>query len=323
MASRQVRVACSPLTTVTELVIEALGRSMDSPGSWPQAVRRALEPRDLALLSSVYRPREPFVIPDCLLPTPKRFTSSITDDLERVAAVSPEDFLVELEVEGLRLKPDWFDAAREPRRWIEAYVGAMQRAWTAVAPLWAQATPVFEREVERVAVALVRGAFDQILDGLPNGHVAQDRWFYSDGRPAATLANDLVLIPMVIGPKARLVATVDTPKPGLLGTNGSMITEVAYGLPGARRIVGTSDATASSASLDALLGTPRAEILRQLDRAVPAGVLAQRLQFAPSGVTHHLNALERAGLVRRERVGMQMFVHRSSRGSAILHLYEP
>jgi DNA-binding transcriptional ArsR family regulator len=310
LASRQVRVASAPLATVTELVIEGLGRSMGSPASWPGAVRAALEACDLALLDAVYGSREQLVVPDALLPRPSGFASSMSDDLERIWARSTDELVDEIESEGLD-GPGWRAAAREPRRWLGAYLRAMQRAWSAAAPLWAQATPLLERETERVAVAMARGALDQVLDGLPNGHVTQDRWFvWHDGRPA-TIADDLVLVPMVIGPKARLVGTA----------NGKVV-DVAYAVPGADRVFGYDGVGAAGSGLDALVGAPRAEILRRLDRAVPAGALAEQLQLGPSGVTHHLAALERAGLVRRERVGRRVFVHRSSRGSALLHLYE-
>jgi DNA-binding transcriptional ArsR family regulator len=42
----------------------------------------------------------------------------------------------------------------------------------------------------------------------------------------------------------------------------------------------------------------------------------------PSGVTHHVRALESAGLITRERRGSNVLVHRSARGTALLGLYE-
>jgi DNA-binding transcriptional ArsR family regulator len=53
-----------------------------------------------------------------------------------------------------------------------------------------------------------------------------------------------------------------------------------------------------------------------------AGVLAREVSLAPSAVTHHLAMLERAGLVRREKVGRRVVVHRSKRGTALLNLYD-
>jgi DNA-binding transcriptional ArsR family regulator len=39
-------------------------------------------------------------------------------------------------------------------------------------------------------------------------------------------------------------------------------------------------------------------------------------------VTHHLTALERAGLVTRERDGRHVWVHRSARGSELAAIYD-
>lgn len=51
------------------------------------------------------------------------------------------------------------------------------------------------------------------------------------------------------------------------------------------------------ASLEGLVGPARAALLRALDRPATAGRLAQLLQIGPSGLTHHLQALEPAGLL--------------------------
>jgi len=181
--------------------------------------------------------------------------------------------------------------------------------------LWRQAAPFLEREVERVGTALARGAVDQVLDGLyPDGRVEQDRWFIEGGTTPTTIAPRLVLVPMLVGSKARFWHQDD---------HGG-VDYVAYPLPGAHRLAWSDGQAAHdhATGLDGLLGAPRAEILRRLDRVVPAGVLACHLQCAPSVITHHLVALERAGLVRRERSGRRVFVHRTARGTALLHLYE-
>jgi DNA-binding transcriptional ArsR family regulator len=311
LVSRRLRVAAAPLATVTELVIEALGRPMGSPPSWPGAVRAGLEPRDLALLASVYSQRNPVVVPDALLPIPETSRALVTDDLDHIADRSADALVEELGAEGLLDEPGWSTAARDPRPWVDSYVRAMRRGWSAVAPLWAQAIPLIERELERVAVAMNRGALDQVLDGLPRGHVAHDRWYPDpDGAPA-TLTDDLVLIPMVTGPNARLIGQA----------NGAVV-DMAYPLPGVHHRVGGNGADTSDRGLEALLGAPRSELLRRLDEPVPAGALADQLQLSPASVTHHLVTLERAGLVRRERRGQRVLVHRTGRGSALLDLYE-
>jgi DNA-binding transcriptional ArsR family regulator len=75
-------------------------------------------------------------------------------------------------------------------------------------------------------------------------------------------------------------------------------------------------------TLEALVGWPRAALLRALDRATTAGQLAAALHLAPSGLTHHLRVLEPAGLVARERRGQCVVVRRTARGTSLLSLYE-
>jgi DNA-binding MarR family transcriptional regulator len=42
----------------------------------------------------------------------------------------------------------------------------------------------------------------------------------------------------------------------------------------------------------------------------------------PSAATHHVGALETAGLVVRERDGRRVMVHRTSRGTRLVGLYD-
>ena len=78
----------------------------------------------------------------------------------------------------------------------------------------------------------------------------------------------------------------------------------------------------ASSPLSALLGGPRAVILRHLDRPASVGELADLLFAVPSAATHHATALEASGLVRRERCGRHVLVHRTGLGNALLTLYE-
>ena len=282
LTNGRVRVARSPSATLTELTLEALGRPKGSPASWPGAVREALEPSDLAALGPVYGPGGPPFVPDCLLPRPAAHAASFEDELEQIAAVTADELLADLCAEN-QLGSTWATVARAPRRWLDAYVRALERAWTGLSPLWARATPLLEREADRIEHALALGAFDQALDGLhPNGHVARDRWRLACLDAPATIADELVLVPMLIGPAATLLITTE-----------SSISYLAYPLRGVHGLTGPAKGQAADPpALEALLGTPRAETLRSLDRAKSAGQIAQDLQLSPSTVTHHLTALE-------------------------------
>jgi DNA-binding transcriptional ArsR family regulator len=262
----------------------------------------------VTLLRQVYGPSSPPVVPDCLLPHPDRFSVSFDDELERVAAVEPDQLVADLAADGI-LDSAWIDAARSPARWLHQYVLALRRAWAAVEPLWHRARPLVERETERVGVALAKGAFGHLLDSLhPRGHVEDDRFHVRHLDGPVTLARDLVLVPMVIGPQASLT-----------GMDDGRMSYLAYPLPGARRLDVLIEPTNG---LSDLLGRPRADVLRRLDRPTTAGQLATALLLTPSAMTHHLAALERAGLVRRERTGQYVHVHRTARGSGLVALYE-
>jgi hypothetical protein len=115
---------------------------------------------------------------------------------------------------------------------------------------------------------------------------------------------------MLIGPGARLVVERD-----------GAVVRLAYPLPGARRLDPRKGGGGSS--LEALLGEPRAGILRRIDRPTTPGRLARDMQFSPSAITFHLDALERAELATRRRQGRHVVVRRTARGTALLHLYEP
>ncbi|MEA2183996.1 MAG: hypothetical protein QOF69_3181 [Solirubrobacteraceae bacterium] len=76
-----------------------------------------------------------------------------------------------------------------------------------------------------------------------------------------------------------------------------------------------------AAALERLLGIQRTQILRALGRPASIGTLADVLRAVPSAATHHVNALQAAGLVERHRSGRNVLVDRTARGEALLELY--
>jgi DNA-binding MarR family transcriptional regulator len=77
-----------------------------------------------------------------------------------------------------------------------------------------------------------------------------------------------------------------------------------------------------AAALEGLLGIQRTQILRALRRPTSIGTLADILHAVPSAATHHVNALQAAGLVQRHRHGRNVLVDRTARGEALLELYD-
>ena len=204
--------------------------------------------------------------------------------------------------------------AADPARWLRTYVTALRRAWTIFEPLWARSAGRMDREVERVSVALARGAGAELittrfsscaLDGerllLPSHTV--------DGG-AVRVGGALQLQPLLAPPPAA----------GWTDDYGDLCLAIRYPVPGAWRAFEGEDPP--TASLDALLGPHRARILAHLERgAATAGELARLLHGVPSIASHHVRALERAGLVARERDGRHVRVHRTARGTRLVELY--
>jgi DNA-binding transcriptional ArsR family regulator len=67
------------------------------------------------------------------------------------------------------------------------------------------------------------------------------------------------------------------------------------------------DATA----LAALIGGPRATLLRLLEEPMPTVEIARRLAVTPSAVSQHLQVLHATGLVTRARAGRHVLYHRT------------
>jgi len=311
---RQVRVVSAPLATVTELVFEALGHPMGSPAGWTGEVLSVLEPCDMAYLGPVFGAAAPAFIPECLIPPADGSASGFDDELDRMAHKASQGLQAELHTEGLTRAGPWAAVAQHPQRWLDGYLTALGRVWQAIEPRWIRAGPLLEREAERVGTSLARGGFTYLMAGLsPRGRVDHDRWYIRDGdETAATISPGLVLLPMLIGPDARLVHEDD-----------DAVVQVSYPLPGIRRLITDTRPNNHPDPLSALLGAPRADILRRIDQPTTAGQLAADMVFTPSAITHHLDALERAQLTIRERHGRHIIVHRTARGTELLNLYEP
>ncbi len=74
--------------------------------------------------------------------------------------------------------------------------------------------------------------------------------------------------------------------------------------------------------LEALVGRQRARLLLALDKPRTIGELAETLIAVPSAATHHVDALQAAGMVRRQRCGRCVLVYRTPRGTQLVGLYD-
>jgi DNA-binding transcriptional ArsR family regulator len=312
---RPIRVTQSLLPSVLTLVGDALGtRRHGAPEDWRKAIRGALGRRDLAALLPVFGPGTT-LLPDCLTPIPRAGAMSMRDTVERIAATDADELLSQVTARyGDALPLAWRSVESSPDRWLRAYAVAIGKAAGAIAPAWRSAAGLLDRETERVGTATVLGTGRELLGSLhARGRLAGNRLMLDRGSSAPMAwrldPEGLVLLPMLGGTGA--LASWHT---------SESLTHLAYPLPGRSRLVEATSARADG--LHGLLGGPRASILRLLDRPANAGAIAAGLQTVPSAATHHVTALEAAGLVVRERRGSHVLVRRTARGTALLALYE-
>jgi len=311
---RPLRVAVAPLFSLLMAARDAAGaRRSGTPESWCRAIRAHLTGRDyetLAPLATAARVN----VPDAILPFPAPPGESLRESFERIIAA--EDSLVRdihACVSSGRAG-DWKAPSRDPRRWVRAFVVALARAWNGFEPVWLTAQDSLARETDRIAIAGASGAQRHVLENLlPHGRVARGRWEldgFSDHDTGYGVPDDgLVLMPQVAGPHASTVYHVAT----TMSHVGYPIRPLPSSAPMRPR---------SPASLEALLGVPRARLLRELERPASNTGLAERLQTAPSTATHHVTALAAAGLVTRDRSGRHVMVRRTARGDALVALYD-
>jgi DNA-binding transcriptional ArsR family regulator len=306
------RVAITPIPSLSKVVFGAAGAAdAGQPDDWSRAVRNHLRSSDYETLAPLTRPG-PMLIPDALLGLASPPGESFADGIERMLATPIDPLANEIcEYNAYFGDATWERAAREPDVWLRRYVLALLRAWKAFRPVWEQAQAVIERETERIAIASVRDAQLELLDGLlTKAAVVDERWCvecsFHEGR--LRFPDDgFVLMPML---------TAD--RQAILTRNEDILGSVCYSIG---TTLSPTPGAAVQPELEGLLGLPRAQILRSAGRSMSIGDLAQAMRTVPSAATHHVRALEGAGLVERERRGRQVIVRRTARGDALLELY--
>jgi DNA-binding transcriptional ArsR family regulator len=242
--------------------------------------------------------------------------TSLDGALEAVAAVDPGALAAGIDAAERAGHPaaPWRAVARDPARWLRAYVEALRRTWAPLEPLWTRSADLLDRDVERVSVALARGAGPELI---------------AQRYPYCAIAGDTLLLPSHSGAPGRLRAGVALQLQPLLAPVSAagwtddyadVCLAVRYSVPQAWRAF--DDPPPPPASLEALLGPQRARILLRLDTPATPGELAALLHAVPSMATHHLRLLEAAGLVARLREGRHVRVQRTARGTELVALYE-
>ncbi len=242
--------------------------------------------------------------------------ATIDEQLDAVAAVDPDKLAEAMHIATRAGHPTtpWREAvSRGPAAWLRAYTSALARAWEVIAPVWSRAADVLERDAERVGVAVARGAGAELVaQAFPfTGADGEDVMLpsHSDRSGVLRVGDRLELVP--------LVAPLESS--GWTDDYGDRFIAMRYSATAAWSALHESS---PPASLVALLGQQRAQILRWLERPATPGRLADQLHGAPSMATHHLRALEAAGLITRRPEGRHVRVARTARGDELVALYE-
>jgi DNA-binding transcriptional ArsR family regulator len=294
LVSHRLRAEVAPLPSLLLAATDAARTERSgTPDAWRRVIRAHLTRRDHEALAPLAAPK-PACIPSSLIVLGPTFEGAV----EQLVAAA--DVLAG-EIHGL--DGVWREPARDPRRWLCALLVALTHAWSAFQPVWRAGQARLAAERERVHAGAERGAHLLLLaDLVPYGHAGGGRWTVEDedvrlGVPE----NGVTLVPLLTGGS-------------LLDDDGGVLRLVGYGLPARRN--------GEPAALEALLGIPRARILRALERPATNNHLAAVLQTVPSAATHHVSALVAAGLAVRDRTNGSLLVRRTSRGDALLALYE-
>jgi MarR family len=215
----------------------------------------------------------------------------------------------------------WLSVRRHPKRFLSDYVRACREILGGVQPILGRADRLIDREVERIGTAVVRQSLPELLAGLYTGARLEQNVLSIPARRDKWLtigANGLTISP-ILASVARGGHTFD----------GAELTSLWYPLPGIGALFQRASTTASAApdqvrpdGLAALLGAPRAALLRGLDHPASAGQLAAMLGAGGSSVTYHVDTLVAAGLVQRCRRGRTVVAFRTDRGEQLINLYQ-
>jgi hypothetical protein len=254
------------------------------------------------------------ILPDCVVPLMPRSDIGWQAFVDHMRSSSRQSVVESIEREFNNEIPEhWAAAAENPRKWMTRFADAIvDSAGQTVQPLLARATPIIDREMERVGRAAVHDGVDLLLNNLcPRLSSSDGHLKFFDIQPGSyeLAGRSLVLVPMLAGDQL-LLSNVDCPD----------VVWIGYPLPGAGQLWQAPPPIEDTDTLGLLMGVPRAAILRFLSRPSTMGEVAVGLQFAPNTITFHCNHLERTGLVARERHGKQVQISRTDRADQLIDL---
>jgi DNA-binding transcriptional ArsR family regulator len=303
----EVRVALSPLTTLTRMLIDTFGGiPVESPAS-------SSTPGPPVVWGD-----ETHSLPDFLLPAPGGTRTRLREELAQVAATPASVIRRDVAYDagfnyGGSEKPTLLNRfMRSPSTAAQQHCLAVD-GWAAqlLAPSARWFASCLHTELLRVSKLIATEGAAATLNGLhprvryADGVVSVD---HSTGTWSGEVIGPVVLLP-VISRDDTVLARWPLDGPLVL----------AYGAPG----IGTEpqEPLVPRDELCALLGRTRATLLERLGTPRSTSELAGGLALAVSTVSEHLRALEAMGLVARGRTGQYVLYRRTERARLLLALY--
>ncbi|WP_344221026.1 ArsR/SmtB family transcription factor [Kribbella sancticallisti] len=280
---------------------------------WRRSVIGELDALDIELLMALVG--KTLALPDFLTPRPSGFAPSFEEQVAVIRATPAELVRRDLVLTHQGRLPQVFEDVRSAsdartQYWVDAICEVLRGYWEiALAPSWAKMRLVLEGDTTYRARQLAVGGARLLFADLnpfvewQDGILRIDRML--GHHDVAASGRGLLLMPSIFAYKALTPLSADE-APWL-----------AYPSRGVATLSAATTRT-ESASLVALLGQPRAVLLRMLDEPLPTIEIARRLEVTPSAVSQHLQVLHATNLVSRARDGRYLLYRRSALGDQLL-----
>lgn len=303
------RFAISPLIElVAATYVLRLPRHFPEHRPWIDRARARVDGLDLSLLYAV-NPLGRTAWPNFNAPPPVSPHPRIEDELDRVAATDPQVAAADLRRAFPDDAPDEIrHLADDPAAALPVLVEQARAFWDAtLAPWWQRISAFLESEIAARARRLVTlgsaTAFGDLgADVTWDGHEVTVPAHPMPPVDVDLAGRGLLLIPSVLafGTWPRVHPPWDP-----------ALTYQPRGVADVWRHDDRRDA------LERLIGRRRAAILRSLARPASTLTLAARIGASPGGVSTHLTALRRAGLVTQRRAGREVVYSRTATGDLL------
>lgn len=307
----RVRFAISPLFELAASV--HVLRSPEAHGvhaPWAREARGRVAGLELDLLAAVVPERG--YHPDFVTPPPESPRATLADELARVRSTPADQVRKEIgwAFPGGRMPAAARALVAEPAAALERLAAQMEAYWErAIAPSWERIVALLEADVAQHARGLAaRGPLAAVSDlhrrvSWRDGAVEVEHGYDAEVELGG---RGLLLVPTAfVWPEVW--AMLDPPwQPAIVYP------------PRGLGALWEPPRRAHPDALAGLLGTRRARILGELGAPASTRELAARLRASPAGVSEHLGALRRAGLVNGTRSGRAVLYARTEAGDALL-----